>query len=216
MYKLAVFDMDGTILDTLEDLMDSMNYILRNFGCPERNLDEIRSFVGNGILKLVERSFPEGTSESDIKKAFEMFNPYYKEHCAVKTKPYDGICDVICELRKRGVLTAVVSNKPDYGVQSLCKEYFNGMFDFAVGEKEGIRKKPSPDSVNEVLSHLGIKKEDAVYIGDSEVDVKTAENAGLDCIGVEWGFRGREMLVSLGVKNLVSQSSELLDYFNFE
>lgn len=213
MYKLAIFDMDGTILDTLEDLMDSMNFILRNFGCPERNLDEIRSFVGNGILKLVERSFPEGTSEDVINKAFELFNPYYKEHCAIKTKPYDGICNVIKELRKKGIITAVVSNKPDYGVQSLCEEYFNGLFDFALGEKSGIRKKPAPDSVNAVLARFGIKKENAVYIGDSEVDVKTAENAGLDCIGVEWGFRGRETLVSLGVKNIVSQSSEILDYF---
>ena len=213
MYKLAIFDMDGTILDTLEDLMDSMNFILRNFGCPERSLDEIRSFVGNGILKLVERSFPEGTSEDVINKAFELFNPYYKEHCAIKTKPYDGICNVIKELRKKGIITAVVSNKPDYGVQSLCEEYFNGLFDFALGEKSGIRKKPAPDSVNAVLARFGIKKENAVYIGDSEVDVKTAENAGLDCIGVEWGFRGRETLVSLGVKNIVSQSSEILDYF---
>ncbi|MGN0602841.1 MAG: HAD family hydrolase [Oscillospiraceae bacterium] len=210
MYKLAVFDMDGTILDTLEDLKDSVNYALSECGYPQRTYDEVRRFVGNGIRKLIERAVPEGMSVSDIDRVHEVFTGHYKVHCADKTKAYDGIKPLLEQLRANGVKTAVVSNKADYGVQELCKEYFDGLFDYAVGEREGIRRKPAPDSVNEALRVLGIPKSEAVYIGDSDVDYETAVNAGLPCISVLWGFRDEEFLRSKGASLFVHKPSEIL------
>lgn len=211
MYKLAIFDMDGTILDTLEDLKDSVNYALCECGYPERTYDEVRSFVGNGIRKLIERAVPDGTSLENIDNVHNAFTDYYKLHCADKTKAYDGIKPLISELRRNGIKTAVVSNKADYGVQELCREYFDGLFDYAVGEREGIRRKPAPDSVNEALKVLGFDKSEAVYIGDSDVDFETAENAGLPCISVLWGFRDEDFLRKIGAKTFVSKPSEILD-----
>lgn len=211
MYKLAIFDMDGTILDTLEDLKDSVNYTLCECGYPERTYDEVRSFVGNGIRKLIERAVPDGTSLENIDNVHNAFTDYYKLHCADKTKAYDGIKPLISELRRNGIKTAVVSNKADYGVQELCREYFDGLFDYAVGEREGIRRKPAPDSVNEALRVLGFDKSDAVYIGDSDVDFETAKNAGLPCISVLWGFRDEDFLRKIGAKTFVSKPSEILD-----
>lgn len=211
MYKLAVFDMDGTILDTLEDLKDSVNYALSECGYPQRTYDEVRRFVGNGIRKLIERAVPEGVSVSDIDRVHEVFTGYYKVHCADKTKAYDGIKPLLEQLRANGIKTAVVSNKADYGVQELCKEYFDGLFDYAVGEREGIRRKPAPDSVNEALRMLGIPKNEAVYIGDSDVDFETAVNAGLPCISVLWGFRDEEFLRSKGASLFVHKPSEILN-----
>lgn len=211
MYKVAVFDMDGTILDTLEDLKDSVNYALSECGYPQRTYDEVRQFVGNGIRKLIERAVPEGVSVSDIDRVHEVFTGYYKVHCADKTKAYDGIKPLLEELRANGVKTAVVSNKADYGVQELCKEYFDGLFDYAVGEREGIRRKPAPDSVNEALRVLETDKSEAVYIGDSDVDFETAKNAGLPCISVLWGFRDEEFLRSKGASLFVHKPSEILN-----
>lgn len=211
MYKLAVFDMDGTILDTLEDLKDSVNFALAECGYPQRTYDEVRSFVGNGIRKLIERSVPAGTSVSDIDRVHEVFTGHYKIHCADKTKAYDGIKSLLEDLRANGVKTAVVSNKADYGVQELCKEYFDGLFDYAIGEREGIRRKPAPDSVNEALRVLGTPKNEAIYIGDSDVDFETAKNAELPCISVLWGFRDEEFLRSKGATLFVHKPSEILN-----
>ncbi|MGN0552831.1 MAG: HAD family hydrolase [Oscillospiraceae bacterium] len=211
MYKLAVFDMDGTILDTLEDLKDSVNYALAECGYPQRTYDEVRSFVGNGIRKLIERSVPAGTSVSDMDRVHEVFTGHYKIHCADKTKAYDGIKPLIEALRANGVKTAVVSNKADYGVQELCKEYFDGLFDYAIGEREGIRRKPAPDSVNEALRVLDTPKNEAIYIGDSDVDFETAKNAELPCISVLWGFRDEEYLRSKGATLFVHEPSEILN-----
>ncbi len=210
-YKLAVFDMDGTILNTLEDLADSTNYALKANGLPERTIDEVRRFVGNGIRLLIERAVPTDTDKELTDKVFDTFKEYYKTHCAVKTRPYDGIKDVLLELRKTGCLTAVVSNKADFAVQDLCKDYFDNLFDFAIGEREGIKKKPAPDSVFEVLSKLNVEKADAVYIGDSDVDFATSVNAGMDVIMVGWGFRDAEFLREKGVKRIIKQPSEILD-----
>ncbi|MCI6655350.1 MAG: HAD-IA family hydrolase [Clostridium sp.] len=210
-YKLAVFDMDGTILNTLEDLADSTNYALKANGFPERTIDEVRRFVGNGIRLLIERAVPTDTDKELTDKVFDTFKEYYKTHCAVKTRPYDGIKDVLSELRKAGCLTAVVSNKADFAVQDLCKDYFDNLFDFAIGEREGIKKKPAPDSVFEVLSKLNVEKADAVYIGDSDVDFATSMNAGMDVIMVGWGFRDAEFLREKGVKRIIKQPSEILD-----
>ena len=213
MKNAAVFDMDGTILNTLDDLMDSTNFALKNNGLKERSLEEIRFFVGNGIQKLIERAVPQGTSKEVFEKVFADFKSHYKIHCADKTSYYDGIPSVIQTLRKMGVKTAVVSNKADFAVQELVEVYFKGLFDFALGERAGVSKKPSPDMVNAALSVLGVEKEAAFYIGDSDVDFETAKNSSLDFIGVSWGFRGRKFLENLGAKNIIDSPEELLNFF---
>lgn len=210
-YMIAIFDLDGTILNTLEDLADSTNYALKTCGYQERTMDEVRQFVGNGIRKLMERAVPEGTPVEEIDRVHETFTAHYKVHCADKTRPYDGIMELLQNLKKDGCKLAVVSNKADYGVQELCKQYFDGVFDFAVGEREGIRKKPAPDSVNEVLKTLGCSRDRAVYIGDSDVDIQTAANAQMDHIIVEWGFRDIPFLISKGAKVLVEKPEEILE-----
>ena len=213
MKNAAIFDMDGTILNTLDDLMDSTNFALRNNGLNERSFEEIRFFVGNGIQKLIERAVPQGTSKEVFEKVFADFKSHYKIHCADKTSYYDGIPSVIQTLRKMGVKTAVVSNKADFAVQELVEVYFKGLFDVALGEKTGVSKKPSPDMVNATLSVLGVEKESAFYIGDSDVDFETAKNSSLDFIGVSWGFRGRKFLENLGAKNIIDSPEELLNFF---
>lgn len=212
-YQLAIFDLDGTLLDTLEDLADSTNYVMRQFGYPERTIAEVRSFVGNGIRKLLERSAPEGTPTEEIDRMFETFKEYYGAHCADKTKPYDGVMELLASLQKQGVKLAVVSNKADYAVKALCEQYFPGYFDVAVGERTGIARKPAPDTVNEVLRNLQMDKSQAVYIGDSEVDVQTAKNAKMDCIAVDWGFRDANVLKEAGAESIVSTPAKILNYF---
>lgn len=223
--KLVIFDMDGTILDTLEDLTDSTNYALKKNGLKERSIDEVRSFVGNGIRKLIERavgnvrednnidgSVDDNIGDDVIDKVFEDFKEYYAKNCAIKTKPYDGIIEIVKELKEKGIYTAVVSNKADFAVQSLCVDYFDNIFDYAVGEKEGIKCKPCPDGVMDVLNRFGIEKENAVYVGDSDVDFMTAKNSGLEFIGVTYGFRTREFLENLGSRNLADSPREILKF----
>ncbi len=209
-YKLAIFDMDGTILNTLDDLSISLNHALRASGFPERTIAEVKSFVGNGIRRLIELGVPTGTSPEETEKVYELFIEHYSVHCADNTRPYDGIQKALRDIKGKGFLTAVVSNKADYAVQDLCREFFDGLFDYAIGEKEGLRKKPSPDSVDEVLDNLKINKADAVYIGDSEVDIQTAQNSDLDCITVAWGFREPSFLLEAGATTIISSPSELL------
>ena len=209
-YELIVFDMDGTILDTLKDLKNSMNHTLRLYHMPERTLDEIRSFVGNGIRKLIERAAVSGTPETIIEAIHKDFMKHYEVHCADFTKPYDGVNDLILELKSRGYKTAVVSNKAHDAVLDLCEQYFPSLFDLALGEKPEIAKKPAPDMVNLALEKLQISREKAVYIGDSDVDVATARNSNLDMIAVDWGFRTREFLVEQGAKTIVSHPEEIL------
>lgn len=210
-YKLAIFDMDGTILDTLDDLTDSVNFALTSSGFPKRSRKEICSFVGNGIRNLIERAVLDGTEMSAIDKVYNDFKVYYKEHCADKTRPYEGIIALLKELRRAGCKTAVVSNKADFAVQKLCRQYFDGLFDAAVGDREGISKKPAPDSVFEILRQLEIEKEDAVYIGDSDVDIKTAHNAGMSSLIVDWGFRERKVLEEKGAERIVSSPGEIAE-----
>ena len=208
-YRLAVFDMDGTILDTLEDLTDSMNFTLTHFGYPTRTIDEIRSFVGNGLAKLMERACPPGTDAARLGEVLGVFNGHYARHCADKTGPYPGILSLIRDLRAAGMLTAVVSNKADYGVQELCHRYFEGLFDAAVGERPGVMRKPAPDMVRAVLARLGVDRAEAVYIGDSDVDVMTAKNSGLDLVAVAWGFRTVDFLKSAGALRIAGDAGEL-------
>lgn len=223
--KLVIFDMDGTILDTLEDLTDSTNYALKKNGLKERSIDEIRRFVGNGIRKLIERAVGYEREDNNIdsgvdnnidvnviNKVFEDFKEYYAKNCAIKTKPYDGIIEIVKELKEKGIYSAVVSNKADFAVQSLCIDYFDNIFDYAVGEKEGIKCKPCSDGVMDVLNRFGIEKENAVYVGDSDVDFMTAKNAGLEFIGVTYGFRTREFLENLGSRNLADSPYEILKF----
>lgn len=208
-YQLVIFDMDGTILNTLEDLTDSVNHALEQLGLPTHTIEEVRNFVGNGIRKLIERAVPKGTDQQLMDKVHQAFTAYYKVHCADKTRPYEGILEMLKNLKAAGCKLAVVSNKADYGVQELCQQYFEGIFDYAVGEREGIQKKPAPDSVNEVLNRLQFERNQAVYVGDSDVDVATARNAGLDCIAVEWGFRTREFLIEQGAKTLIAEPKQI-------
>ncbi len=208
-YSLVIFDLDGTILNTLEDLADSLNAALEKSGYPGRTMEEVRRFVGNGIRKLIERAVPQGTEKECVDQVHRDFTEHYKVHCADRTRPYDGILDLLADLKEKGLRTAVVSNKADYGVQELCSRYFEGLFDLAVGEREGILRKPAPDSVNEVLQRLQVRREDAVYIGDSEVDIQTARNAGMDHIIVDWGFREAEYLKEQGAKVMVSRPEEI-------
>ena len=208
-YDLLIFDLDGTILDTLEDLKESTNYALDFHGFPKRTLDEVRRFVGNGIGKLIERAVPSGTPEEETGRVLATFKRHYGEHCADHTKPYEKIPAFLKVVREKGCQTAVVSNKADFAVQALCEQYFPGMFDFVVGEREGIRRKPCPDSVNEVLKTLGKMKEQAIYVGDSDVDVETAKNAGMPVIGVSWGFRGREFLEKHGATWIADEPEDL-------
>lgn len=211
-YDLIVFDMDGTILDTLEDLTDSMNHVLEEYGYATRSIDEIRSFVGNGLYNLVRLSLPEGKSEEHIQQVLSSMKVYYGEHNNIKTRPYDGILDLIQGLRNKGYKTAVVSNKIDSGVQALCELHYKGLFDVAIGEKDGIDRKPAPDMVYAALDILGVDKSRAAYVGDSEVDVATAKNAGLDMIAVGWGFRGEEFLISQGVSKVYQSPKQIGEY----
>lgn len=208
-YKLAIFDLDGTILDTLEDLADSLNYALKEAGYPERTLEEVRCFVGNGMLMLVKRALPADADEEVAQSVLAGLKAHYKIHCADKTKPYEGILKLLQVLKDAGYKLAVVSNKADYAVQILCEQYFKDIFDLTVGEREGVCKKPAPDAVNAVLGALQVPRENAVYIGDSEVDIKTAQNADMDSVLVSWGFREAAFLRQQGAKTLVNSTQEL-------
>ena len=208
-YQLAIFDLDGTILDTLEDLYLAVNAALREEALPERTLDEVRRFVGNGIGKLIERAVPAGAPAETVERVHAAFTAYYARHCADHTKPYEGIGQLLAALRAAGLQTAVVSNKADYAVQTLCEDYFPGLFDAVAGEREGVRRKPAPDAVNAVLAALSVPREQAVYIGDSDVDIETAQNAGMPCISVDWGFRSREFLTEHGAQCILSSPTEL-------
>ena len=208
-YKLVIFDLDGTLLDTLEDLCDSVNFALSSHKLPERSIDEVRSFVGNGIRRLIDLSVPDNTDTSVADSVFDSFKAYYKEHSSDKTKPYEGVMLLLKFLGEQGFRTAVVSNKADFAVKNLVKKYFDGLFDYAAGEKEGIPRKPSPESVYNAIEFFGLSYSDCVYVGDSEVDIATAVNAGIDSIIVTWGFRDRDTLIKAGAETLCDDVSAL-------
>lgn len=211
-YRTYIFDLDGTLLDTLGDLAASVNYAMRTHDMPEHSVDEVRLFVGNGVRRLMERAVPGGAAHPAFEVAFATFRRHYMEHSLDTTRPYEGIPELLQELKRRGRHTAVVSNKFDAATKELCRHFFPDTIDVAVGEHEveGIRKKPAPDTVLQALSQLGVGQEGAVYVGDSDVDIQTARNSGLPCISVLWGFRDREFLLAHGAETFVSQPSELL------
>jgi phosphoglycolate phosphatase len=209
LYKTVIFDLDGTLLDTLQDLTNSVNYALRVNDLPERTLDEVRRFVGNGIRNLIKRATPDGEANPRFEAVFAAFKEHYAVHCQDETKAYEGIMELCRELKEQGVHTAIVSNKADFAVKELQKHYFDGVIDVAIGEKETVRKKPAPDTVFQSLKELGVDGEGAVYVGDSDVDIETAKNAGMDCISVTWGFRDEPFLKEHGASILAHNAEEL-------
>ena len=211
-YDTVIFDLDGTLMDTLEDLADAVNEILSRNGYPVRTIREVRRIVGNGLRQTLTLCLPEGTDQEEVDRLLPEFASYYQEHCQIKTKPYDGIEDTLRELSDRGFKLAIVSNKRDEAVKTLNRECFAEYVRVAIGENEsaGIGKKPAPDTVYQALRELGSTREQAVYVGDSEVDRMTAENAGLPCVSVDWGFRDREELEKLNPAWLISRPEELL------
>ena len=211
-YEAVIFDLDGTLTDTLEDLKNSVNFALRHFGFPERSLDEVRSFVGNGVRRLVFLSVPEGTDEKKAEDCLAVFKAYYKEHSLVNTKPYDGIIPMLERLKKEGIKTAVVTNKMQEAAVDIVNLFFSGLIDVTVGQVDGVAQKPQPNGIYHALEKLCVSKENAVYVGDSEVDCLTAKNAGIPCIGVEWGFRERSVLEESGADCVIASSAEM---FNF-
>jgi phosphoglycolate phosphatase len=211
-YKAVIFDMDGTTLDTLEDLLGALNHTLGRFGFPLHDLREMRGYVGNGIRRQIEQGAPAGTPAETIDRMLPVFMEYYKVHGAEHTHPYEGITELLRHLRDRGIRTAIVSNKADVAVRRLTEVYFPGLFEVSVGEKEGVRRKPAPDSVLEVLRIMGLSVSDAVYVGDSEVDIQTADRAGMDRIIVGWGFRDREDLLRDGADRVFGSPREVEEY----
>ena len=213
-YEAVIFDLDGTLVDTLDDLTDSVNFALSSFGFPMRNREEVRSFVGNGVRKLVYLSVPEGTDEETSEKCLGVFKEHYRNNSRNKTKPYDGIIELLEKLCESDVKTAVVTNKMQSAAKDIVEFFFGNKISLAVGQVDGVAQKPNPDGVLLVLEKLGIKKEKAVYVGDSEVDCITARNAGVDCIGVTWGFRSAETLKESGAGIIVDEPLQILQEIN--
>lgn len=211
-YDAVVFDLDGTLLDTLADLTASTNFALMEMGYPDRSIDEVRSFVGNGIADLIRRSVPCGTSEADTEKTLAIFRGHYAEHSADRTAPYEGILPLLDTLKAQGYGIAVVSNKIDPAVRVLCRQYFGDRIDAAAGERQGVSRKPSPDSVFYVLREIDCQRDRAVYVGDSDVDILTASNAGMDHIGVSWGFRDKSFLLTHGASGIADSPMDILKF----
>lgn len=209
-YDTVIFDLDGTLLNTLEDLADAVNFVMKANNYPVRTIDEVRRFVGNGIRRLMELAVPEHVTGEEFEHVFEEFRSYYTEHCQIKTCAYGGIMILLEKLYAKGYAMAIVSNKNHAAVCELNDIYFKEYIKVAIGQKDGIRKKPAPDTVMQALKELGKGKETAVYVGDSEVDYATAENSGMDCALVTWGFRTVEELSECNPKAWIHSPEELL------
>ena len=210
MTKAIVFDLDGTLLDTLTDLAASTNYALRSSGMPEHSIDDVRRFVGNGVRMLMTRAVPDGESNPRFDEAFSVFRQHYMQHCLDTTCPYPGIMEALARLKEKGMMLAIVSNKMQAATEELRQHFFSQYIDVAIGESAAIRKKPAPDTVNEALRQLGISHEEAIYVGDSDVDIDTARAAMMPCASVLWGFRDRQFLLNHGATRLLSSPKELL------
>ena len=208
-YNTVIYDLDGTLLYTLEDLMNSVNYALDHYGYPHRNIDEIRRFIGNGVAVLMKRSAPENCPQEEIDIMLNIFRPHYLEHMYDTTGPYVGVIDMMKEIHAAGIKTAIVSNKLDPAVKELDKMFFNGLTELAVGAPPHA-KKPDPTSVLECIENLGSTIKHSIYIGDTDVDIETAHNAGIKCVGVSWGFRGRDFLEKNNCDYIIDRPEELL------
>jgi len=211
-YHAIIFDLDGTLLDTLDDLTDSLNHALRLYNLPGRSREEVRRFLGNGLRNLTEKAVPDGASAPVVELVLAALLGHYARHCMEKTCPYPGIPELLNILKAQGYKLAIVSNKKDFAVQALSKRFFGPLIDSATGERDNIRKKPAPDMIYEALHMLGNAAQHTLYIGDSEVDLDTARNAGIDCIVADWGFRDRQFLIEHGAGTIVSHPVEILEH----
>lgn len=209
-FETYVFDLDGTLLETLKDLAASTNFALRQYDMPEHSIEDVRMFVGNGVKKLMERAIPNGLDNPKFEEVYATFRQHYLNHNLDTTKPYDGIPELLRELKGRGKKLAIVSNKFYAATQDLARHFFPDTIKVAIGERENIKKKPAPDTVVEALRQLGVSKEGAVYIGDSDVDIMTARNSGLPCASVLWGFRDKEFLLEHGATFFADKPDDLL------
>lgn len=214
-YDLVIFDLDGTILDTLSDLAAACNEALRQNGYPERSREEVRTFVGNGVARLIQLAVPSGTPEDAVQRTLDSFRTYYAKHSNDTTHPYPGIPALMKALRDHGARVAVNSNKPDAAVQPLCAHHFPGLYDAALGEREDIPRKPSPEGARRLMARFGIDPARTLYVGDSQVDLLTAQNAGIDCAWAAWGFRRADELDGLSAPHAF-QNTEELKTFIFE
>lgn len=212
--KVIIFDLDGTLLNTLDDLADSTNFALSEFNYPTRSKEEISTFVGNGVAKLIERAIPDGKHNPNFNKCLEIFKQHYSINKYNKTAPYNDIINLLIELKEKNYKIAVVSNKFDLAVKELCQKYFPNLIDIAIGENEaaGINKKPAPDTINLVLEQLELTSNQAIYVGDSDVDILTAKNSNMPCISVTWGFRDKEFLLENDAKIIINNPKEIIDY----
>lgn len=212
MFKVAIFDLDGTLLNTLDDLANACNYALNKFSFPTHEVEEYKKFIGNGIYKLVERAVPNNKKDKEtVEKVLEIFSEYYNEHMIDMTKPYEGIITLLDELRLKEIKLAVVSNKKHEFTMQIVEKYFGDRFDIVFGHRESYKAKPDPASVLEVIDKFNILKNECIYIGDSNVDIMTARNSGIECIGVSWGFRGKEELAKAGADYIADNIIELKD-----
>lgn len=210
--KTVIFDLDGTLLNTLEDLCIAVNHALGTFGYPTKTLEEVRMAVGNGVGKLMERVLPDGIANPDFEPCLESFRQYYSEHLQDNTTPYAGIAELLQWLKTNGYGIGIVSNKFDAAVKKLRDDYFTEYITVAIGEAPDVRKKPAPDCVFRAMEELNSMRDDTIYVGDSDVDVQTAHNAGLFCVGVSWGFRGREFLEENGADRVIDEPMELCGF----
>ena len=208
MIKTIIFDLDGTLLNTLEDLMISTNYALLEFGFPTHSLEDIRKFVGNGVKKLIERAVPIDCSQDVTEKCLDVFKEHYSKNMYNHTKPYDSILEILEELHNKGLKIGVVSNKFDSAVKELCQKYFLNLVDIAIGQSDDVPKKPAPNGVFKAMKELSAEPSSTIYVGDSEVDVQTAKNSNLPCIGVLWGFRDRKDLA--GADYIIDNPCDIL------
>ena len=208
-YQAVLFDMDGTVLDTLDDLCDSINHSLAEFSLPQVSREHVRQCLGNGAAFLVSHSIPAGSSPELEADVLAFYKPWYDAHCLIKTAPYEGILPMMRSLKEHGLRLAIISNKPDRAVQELSDAFFPGLLELSVGESPSVRRKPAPDTVLTAASQIGLSVDQCVYVGDSEVDLQTARNAGMDCISVTWGFRDEAQLIEAGASVLVRTPEEL-------
>ena len=209
-YSTVIFDLDGTLLDTIADLAGSANYALERMGYPTYPVEQVKSFVGNGVRRLMALCVPGGEENPRFEECFAIFNEHYDIHCRDNTRPYDGIMELLRELGKKEYKLAIVSNKPDTPVKALNEQWFGNYISVAIGEKPTVRKKPAPDTVLRAMEELASEKFETVYIGDSEVDLMTAKNAGVDCISVSWGFRSTESLLQNGASVIADRPADIL------
>lgn len=208
-YQAVLYDMDGTVLDTLSDLAAAVNAAMRQFSLPEVPRGKVCASLGNGASYLIHACVPEGTDEALTERVLTWYKPYYDAHCRIETRPYPGIPELMARMKARGIRQAIISNKGDAAVQELAAEFFPGLLETAVGESATVRRKPDPDAVLAAAARMGMERRDCVYVGDTEVDLRTARNAGMDCIAVSWGFRSEAQLIAAGAARIAHSAREL-------